>query len=141
MSDDNVALVLRTFDAFREGGFDAMHEFFSDDVVWHPIAGWIEDAEYRGHEGTRMMSRMFTDNFADLRLEPRDVRELHGHVLALVDAIGKTRHDGVPIEWKAAMLYSDIRAQKIGEVRFFMTWEEGLRALDATKSIGSARTE
>lgn len=137
MSGEKVALVLRTFDAFRVGGFDAMHEFFSEDVVWHPIPGWIEDTEYRGHDGTRRMSEVFTDNFAELKLEPHDVRELHGHVLALIQATGNTQHGGVPIEWKAAMLYSDFREQKIGEVSFFMTWEDGLRALDATKSIGS----
>jgi ketosteroid isomerase-like protein len=136
MSADNVALVLRTFDAFRVGGFDAMAELLSSDVVWHPIPGWIEDAEYRGHEGTRRMSGVFTDNFVDLKLEPRDIRELNDRVLVLVDATGSTRHGGVPIEWTAAMLYSDFREQKIGEVRFFMTWEDGLQALDTAKSIG-----
>lgn len=137
MSEDNVALVLRTFDAFKSGGFEAMLEFFAPDVVWHPIPGWIEDAEYRGHEGTRRMSGVFTDNFVDLKLEPRDVRELDERVLVLVDAIGQTRHDGVAIEWKASFVYSDFREQKIGDVRFFLTWEEGLQALDATMSTGS----
>ena len=137
MSEDNVALVLRTFDAFRTGGFEAMLEFLSPDVIWHPIPGWIEDVEYRGHDGTRKMSDVFTDNFADLKLEPRDVRPAQDKVLALVEATGTTRHGGVPIEWKSAFVYSNFREQKIGDVRFFLTWEEGIEALDAAKSTGA----
>jgi ketosteroid isomerase-like protein len=137
MSGDHVALVLRTFDAFKVGGFDAMLEFFAPDVVWHPIPGWIEDAEYRGHDGARKMSALFTDNFVDLTLEPRDVRELEDHVLVLVDSNGKSRHDGVPIDMKPSFLYWNFREQKIGDVRFFLTWEEGVQALDAARSAGS----
>jgi ketosteroid isomerase-like protein len=137
VSEDNIALVLRTFDAFKAGGFDAMLEFFTPDVVWHPIPGWIEDAEYRGHDGTRRMSALFTDNFTDLTLEPRDVREIEGRVLVLVDSTGKSRHDGVPIEMKPAFLYWNFREQKIGDVRFFLSWEEGTLALHATESAGS----
>jgi ketosteroid isomerase-like protein len=137
MSKDNVALVLRTFDAFRVGGFEAMLEFFSSDVVWHPIPGWIEDTEYRGHDGTRKMSGVFTDNFVDLKLEPREVREVEDRVLVLVEATGTTRHGAVPIEWKAAFVYSDFREQAIGDVRFFLTWEEGVQALGVAKSVGS----
>ena len=137
MSEDNVALVLRTFDAFKAGGFDAKLEFFAPDVVWHPIPGWIEDAEYRGHDGVRKMSALFTDNFVDLKLEPHEVREIDDRVLVLVDSTGKSRHDGVPIEMKPSFLYWNLRQQKIGDVRFFLSWDEGVQALDASEPAGS----
>jgi ketosteroid isomerase-like protein len=138
MSEENVALVLRTFDAFNAGGFEAMLDLFPPDVVWYPAPGWVEDVVYRGYDGARKMSGVFTKNFVDLALEPCNVRAGQDRVLVLVKMTGRTRHDNVPLEQHVAMLYSDFRSdfrgEAIGEVRFFFTWEEGLQAM------GSAST-
>lgn len=129
MSKANVALVLKTYEAFKTGGFEAMLPFYPPDVVWHPAAGWVEDPVYLGHDGARKMSAIWTDNFDDLVLEPRDVRELEERVLVLAEATGRTKDGAVPISQPYGVLYSDFRDGLIGEARFFFTWEDALASV------------
>lgn len=126
MSNDNVGLVGETFHAFGEGGFEAMLPFFPDDVVWVPAPGWVEDAEHRGHDGVRRMAAVWTDNFDDLALTPCEMRDLGEEVLVLAEANALIKTTGAPIRQPYAMVYSDFRDGKIGEVRFYLSWEEGL---------------
>ncbi len=129
MSKANVALVLKTYEAFKTGGFEAMLPFYPPDVVWHPAAEWVEDPVYLGYDGARRMSAIWTDNFDDLVLEPRDVREVEERVLVLAEATGRTKDGAVPISQPYGVLYSDFRDGLIGEVRFFVTWEEALESV------------
>jgi len=129
MSQENVELVRKTFEAFRAGGFEAMLSFYPPDVLWHPAPGWVEDPVYGGHDGARKMSAVWTDNFDDLVLEPHEIRDLPEGVLVLAEATGRTKDAGVPIRQPYGMLYSDFRDGMIGEVRFFFTWQETLEAV------------
>jgi ketosteroid isomerase-like protein len=133
MSADDVDIVRRTFEAFKAGGFEAMLAFYPEDVVWHPAPGWVEDEVYRGYDGARKLTAIFTNNFEDLALEPCDIRDLDGRVLVLAEARGQSTMTGAPVRQPYAMVYSDFRAGKIGEVRFYLTWQE---ALDAVQPEG-----
>jgi ketosteroid isomerase-like protein len=129
MSEENVGIVRRTFEAFETGGFDAMLPFYPEDVVWHPAPEWVEDPVYHGHDGVRKMSATFTENFDDLALEPCDIREVQDRVLVLAEATGRTKETGVVLRQPYAMVYSDFREGKIGEVRFYFTWQAALEAV------------
>lgn len=126
MSKENVELVGTTFGAFDEGGFEAMLPFFPPDVVWYPGPGWVEDTEHHGHDGVRRMAAVWTDNFDDLALSPCEMRDLGDRVLVLAEANARIKTTGAAIRQPYAMVYSDFREGKIGEVRFYLTWEEGL---------------
>jgi ketosteroid isomerase-like protein len=126
MSSSNVELVSKTFDAFSAGGFEAMLPFFPDDVVWYPAPGWIEDTVHHGHDGVRDMAAVWTDNFDDLTLTPCEMRDLGDRVLVLAESSARIRGTATPIRQPYAMIYSDFRDQKIGEVRFYFTWQTAL---------------
>lgn len=134
MSAKNVEIVRRTFDAFGAGGFDAMLPFYPEDVVWHPAPEWIEDQVYRGHDGARKLSAIWTENFDDLALQPREVRDLQDRVLVLAEATGRAKETGLPLRQPYAMVYSDFRQSKIGEVRFYFTWQDALEAVGLQES-------
>ena len=135
MSQQNVELVRRTFAAFDAGGFEAMLPFFPDDVIWYTAPGWLEDPAYRGHDGARRLTALWTDNFNDFTMSAREMRDFGDRVLVLVEATGRTKEGDIPIRQLSAMLYSGFRDDKIAEVRFFLTWEEGFTAARAPASI------
>jgi ketosteroid isomerase-like protein len=130
MSRENVALVRKSFEAFKSGGFEAMRPLYAQDVVWRTAPEWVEDAVYRGHDGARKLSAVFTDTFEDLVLEASEIREVQDRVLVLVEATGRTKETGVLIHQPCAMVYSDFRDGMIGEVQFFFTWQDALEATE-----------
>ena len=55
MSQENVELVRRGWDAWIRGDMDALFEVFHPDVEWNTThyEGWPEDDVYCGHDGVR----------------------------------------------------------------------------------------
>jgi ketosteroid isomerase-like protein len=129
VSEENVELVRRTFDAFEVGGFEAMMPLFSDEVVWYAAPGWLEDLEYRGHDGTRKLTSFWAENINDFSLVARDIRDLQDRVLVLVELTGRTKEGDIPLHQLSAMVYSRFHGGTIGEVRFYITWQDALAAV------------
>jgi ketosteroid isomerase-like protein len=129
MSEQNVALVRQTFEAFKEGGFEAMLPFFPADLEWHPAPGWVEDVIYHGYEGARRMSAIWTDNFEGLQLELKEIRDIGERVLVLAEATGRAREGGMPISQPYGAVYSGFADCKIAKVQFFFTWQEALETV------------
>ncbi len=53
MSQENVEVVKRAYDALSAGGIEASLAYFRPDVVAYPFPEWVEASEYRGHDGQR----------------------------------------------------------------------------------------
>jgi ketosteroid isomerase-like protein len=129
MERENVALVRRTFDAYKEGGVEAMLPFFPPDLVWHPGPGWVEDTVYTGYDGARKMSGIWASSIADLVLEPCEIREVSERVLVLAEGVGTVRDTGVPIRQPYGAVYANFDGGMIGEVWFYFSWQEALEAV------------
>jgi ketosteroid isomerase-like protein len=129
VGQENVALVRRTFEAWKAGGVEAMLPFFPPDLVWHPGPDWVEDPIYRGHDGARKMTSIWTRSFEDLVLEPCEIREVGERVLVLGEGVGKLRDSGVPIRQPYGAVYGSFDGGMIGEVWFFFSWQEALEAV------------
>ena len=50
MSQENVEIVRRAFDAYARGGVEAMIEYATPDCVFYPDPSWVEEQEYRGRD-------------------------------------------------------------------------------------------
>jgi ketosteroid isomerase-like protein len=129
MSQRNVELARRIVTAWNTGGVNALLEFCPADVVWHPFAEWPDGGEPRtGHAGVRELMGAWTDNFDGYEVEVHDVHDLEDRVLVHGEMTGKAKGSGVPIAQPLGWICSDFRDGQIGEVRFFVTWEETLEA-------------
>lgn len=135
MSEQNVGLVRRIFEAGGADDADVVLQFVPEDVVWYPPPEWIVKSEYRGHEGVREVMAVFTETFDDYAAEIHDLREAGDSVVALIWQTGRIKGGGSPIRQAIGAVYSDFRDGKIGESRFFRSWEE---ALEAAGLSGSA---
>ena len=129
MSQDNVELVQRAFDAFSVGGVEAALPFYSRDVVMYSVPEWPEDPLYRGHDGARKLTGAWTDNFDEWGWEVHELRDVGTGVVALVEMTGGIKDSGVPIRQPVGIVCSDFRDGTVGEFRFFLTWQAALEAV------------
>jgi ketosteroid isomerase-like protein len=128
MSQENVELVRRVVEAHNAGGAEAMLPYMADDVLWHPVPEWIEDTEYRGHEGVRKLMSIFTDNFDAYALGVKQIKPAGDRVVLLAEQLGRIKRSGAPVRQPMGCVISNIRGGKIGETHFFLSWQEALEA-------------
>ena len=129
MSQENVEIVKRFYEAFAAGGVEAALAFWHPDGVMHPFPEWVEESEYRGHDGFRRVLAVWTDNFDDFEATVNEFREVGDRVLVLGETVGQIKGSGVPIRQPIGSVYSDFRDGLIGEGVNFLTWGQALEAV------------
>jgi ketosteroid isomerase-like protein len=128
MSQDNVELVRKVFDAHAAGGIEAVLPFYASDVRMYPGPEWVEDPVYHGHDGVRTLDAEFVENFDDWGWEVHDLRDAGDRIVALVEMKGTIKHSDVPIRFAQGIVAADFRGDTVGELRFFNSWREALGA-------------
>jgi len=129
MSQENVEVVRKSLEAFNLGGIEALLRLTPPDCVWYPVAEWLEDPVYRGHDGARKLVAAFTDNFDDWGWEVHEIRDAGTRVVSLTEMTGRIKETGVPISQAIGIVSSDFRDGLAGEVRFFLTWQQALKVV------------
>ena len=129
MSEENVEVAKLVYEKFAAGGVEAALPCFAQDVVAYPFPEWIEQSEYRGHDGLRALIAVWTDNFDEFELHTHEVREVGDSVLILGETAGRIKDSGVPIRQPLGVVYSDFRDGKIGKSHNFLTWRQALNAV------------
>jgi hypothetical protein len=114
-----------------DAAIEAFLEFYAEDVVCHPAPGWIEgDGVCYGHEGFRRLAAVWSESIDDGALEVHEVRDLRDRVLVLAEFTGRSRGSGEPRSQRFGAVNSDLRSDgRVGEVRFFLTWQEARDAV------------
>ena len=128
MSQENADLVRRIFEADGADSAEAVLPFVPADVVWHPPPDWIEDSDYRGHDGVREAMGVFTGTFDDYHAELHEARDAGDRVVALVWQSGAIKGSHEPVRQPIGVVYADFRDGQIGEAFFFRSWAEALQA-------------
>jgi ketosteroid isomerase-like protein len=129
MSQANVEIVRKSFEAHSAGGIEASLSFYAPDFVWDAGPEWLEDRIYRGHDGARRLDAVFIESFDDYALAVHEIRAIGQRVLALYEVTGRIRDSGLPIRQQIGLVLSDFHDGMIGEVRSFFSWREALEAV------------
>jgi ketosteroid isomerase-like protein len=129
MSQENVELVRRSFEAYAIGGIEASLAFYASDFVWDPGAEWVEESVYRGHDGARRLDAIFLENFDDYRLELHEIRAVDTRVVALYESVGRIRGSNATIRQPIGIVVDEIRDGKIAAIRSYFTWPRALEAV------------
>jgi ketosteroid isomerase-like protein len=129
MSQENVELVRRSFEAYFNGGIEATLPFYAPDFVWDPGPEWFEEPVYRGHDGIRRLDAIFFDNFDEYDLELHDVRAAGARVVALYEAVGRIKGSRSIIRQPIGIVVDEIRDGKIAAIRSYFTWPRALKAV------------
>jgi ketosteroid isomerase-like protein len=106
MSQENVELVYRAFDAINRRDIDAHLALMDENVVGVPRAGLMEGT-FRGHEGIRDWWESLFGVFPDFAIEVVDVRDLGDLTIAALHVRGRGAGSDIPSDdnvWSVARL-------------------------------------
>jgi ketosteroid isomerase-like protein len=129
MSEENVEIVRRAWDAFLRGDLDAMAREWAPDIVWETehFRDWPEN-RYDGVEGVRRFLAEWRDLWPDQATVVEDIRLApDGRVVALVHYRLTGRSSGLGAEMKAAQIVTI----KDGKVVRLANYDDRSEALEA----------
>jgi ketosteroid isomerase-like protein len=101
MSQENVEVFKRGFEAYNSRDVEAVLATVDPEVEWHPLLPVLLGGEatvYRGHAGVRELVRELDDAFVEFRSELSEIRDLGERVLAIGRLRGRGRGSGVATE-------------------------------------------
>ena len=105
MSQENVELHQRAFEAFNRRDLDAFLALADLTIELIPLNLELEGGAYRGHAGVRSFWKDYLTVFPDFSVELEEVRDLGDVTVARVRLRGKVTGTDVPFEqpiWQVA---------------------------------------
>lgn len=129
----DIDLVLRCFQTFREGDIEALLTMLDEDVVVRSLMTEAERVEYQGHDGVREWLSAILEIFPDWTPEPTELRDLEGAVLVGMDVTATATSSGAPIDqrfWCGATT----RDGKLTWYGFFRTEDDALAAIEERRA-------
>jgi ketosteroid isomerase-like protein len=130
VSQENVEVVRRGFEAFADGGLDAMAEFWDPDINWRAAEGAIDDVgEMHGRVAVRRYVQDWLDTFDDSSVVVEELRDVgDDRVLAIHRAKARAKLSGVEIDLRYAVVYT-LRAGRVVRAREYLSVDEALEAV------------
>jgi ketosteroid isomerase-like protein len=81
MSRENVELVRRGREAFRDSGEEAIFEYLHADIDLTPIEELLDAGTFHGHDGVRRFFQTLREAFGDFTREPQELLDQDDHAL------------------------------------------------------------
>ena len=132
MSEENVEVVRRVYEAVASGDTEAVLAAYDPDIEWQfarsPFRSLFKRDTYHGHEGLRSFIReRYADAWETIEDDLEELIDADEYVVSVVTTRGRGRASGVEVEIKHAGLWT-LREGKIVRVAWFPSREEALEA-------------
>jgi ketosteroid isomerase-like protein len=130
MSQENVEVFTRAFDAINRRDPDGLVSELDPEVEWHSailIALGGNQTVYRGHDGVREWLRDLYETLSEFHAEYSDIRDLGDQVVA----IGRVRARGTGSEAEIASPHGTVTEFKNGKGVRIRTYLDPMQALQA----------
>jgi uncharacterized protein len=106
VSQENIELMRRGYDAMLRRDIEALLSLLDPDVELHDRPEAPDARSYRGHEGVLTALKVSLDAFEDFRLEPERFYDAGEKVVVLLRMVGTGNVSGVPVEEHIAHLWT-----------------------------------
>jgi len=129
MSQENVELVRRGFDAYNRRDLAGLLENWAPDAVvdWSRSRGF-DAGVFRGHDAIRAHWQRLLESFDDVRIEVVDPIEEVEDGLLVVEHLGYLRgRDGIEVQTRSALLITT-RDGQTASFTLYQTKQEALEA-------------
>jgi ketosteroid isomerase-like protein len=127
MSQENVEVVRRSFEAFQRGDYEAAVEAL-DPGIEYDLTHFPDGQIYLGHDGVREAFRIWLGTWEDYRQVLDELIDLVGdEVLAVVREFGRGKGSGIEVERPTAGVWT-MRDGKAVRIRFYPGKAEALEA-------------
>jgi ketosteroid isomerase-like protein len=133
MSEENVEVVRRLYEAVERGDSSAVYALYDPDVeadFSESPGGDLLTAEpliYRGHDGIRRLGRDWGDAWAEDKYELGELIDAGSCVIAAVTYRGRGRGSGIEVTGTGYPVWW-IRQGKVVKVVWFRTRQEAIEA-------------
>jgi ketosteroid isomerase-like protein len=130
MSQENVEVLHRAFDAFRRRDLDAFLALCDPDVEF--ISYWLQvegGGSYRGHDGVRDWWTRLLDAYPDFAAEVEDVQDLGDRTISRVLWRGPGAVSDVPMS-QTMWLVAKVRQERAIGWHYVSTEAEALKIAD-----------
>jgi uncharacterized protein len=133
MSEENVEVVRRVYDAVAHRDTETVLALYDPEVEWDgsrfPLgrltgAGGV----YSGHEGVRSMFRAYYEAWENVEDDCKELIDAGNQVIAVVTSRGRGRASGIEVELADYAAVWSVREGKIVRVVWFPTREQALEA-------------
>ena len=130
MSQENVAIVRRAFDAYTGGDLDTVFALCAEDIVITQAAEVPGvSPQQRGHDGVLEAFGAWPEQWDDFEIEiERIVADPGEHVVVATQQSGRGKQSGVRVEAEFTFVFT-VRDGKIAEWRIFVAEGEALAAI------------
>jgi ketosteroid isomerase-like protein len=129
VSEENIEVVRRAYEALEDSGIDAWEEFLAPDVGHRAIEGAPDDrGPLHGRDEVRAYLEEWFQMFDDFKVQPLEFVDAGGDKVVYVLRFGgKAKQSGVETDQTLAIVYT-VRDGKIAQGREYATREEALEA-------------
>jgi len=129
MSQENVEVIRRTYEAFNRGDVEAvLANYHPDCELYDPPEMPDAPDVYTRHDGVRRwIANMRSLGGDELHYQPKSFTASGERVLVEVQGKAVGQGSGVPVEWTAHCVFT-IRDTRIGTARFFLDRAQALEA-------------
>jgi ketosteroid isomerase-like protein len=130
MSQENVEIVRRSWQAFADGGLDAWMAYVDSEVNWRAIEGAPDDVgEMHGEDALRRYVQDWLDTFEGITSIPTELIDAGDDlVVAALQVTGRARLSGIETELCYAVVYT-VRDGRIVRGREYADRDQALEAV------------
>jgi uncharacterized protein len=133
VSEQNVEIVRRCFEAFQSGDYATAMEAL-DREIEYDLTHFPDGRVYRGHEGVREAFRIWMGTWEGYRQELDELIDAGGdEVIALVRELGRGKGSGIELERPTAGVWTLHKGKAI-RIRFYEGRQAALEAVGVDQS-------
>ena len=128
MSEENLDLACRYFEAFNAGGLDAVAQFWHPEIEVYDPPTWPDAGRHSGTAAVRQVVESYFELGWDGRFWDPEYFDAGDEVLVVWQARGQTAHGGgfpMDLSFAHLLLFEEGRVRRI---RQYFSREEGLEA-------------
>ena len=115
MSQENVELVRRGFEAFNARDVEGLVAACHSDAEWMPFRAQLEGIAYRGHDGIRRFVADMDEDWNAFRIDPVEFHDRGARVVVIGRVIAAGRGIGVEVNSLAGFVF-DVRDGRIARL-------------------------
>jgi ketosteroid isomerase-like protein len=130
MSQQNVELVRRSWEAWERGDMEALFAFYDPEVVWDQTPFWEGELAtlYRGHDAIRQVFRDLLESFEDFYAHAEDFIDAGDAVVARCRQGGRGKQSGAEVRTPPFWLVYRLRGGRAVRVEVYPDHAEALKA-------------
>jgi ketosteroid isomerase-like protein len=129
MSQENVEVVRRTFDAWEADDFAAALALYDDDVVTRRLAPMPDPGTWRGTEGLLDVGAEWVDTFDEFTMRGEEFLDAGDQVVVRVEQEGRGGGSGARVTGTFWFVYG-VRDRKVVTLDMYASREQALEAVE-----------